>query len=80
VATGDEMSIYRMTRLLRYGATGDYATELDRSLQAYADISQTDPTFAPEKLAAADAWAKQEYIQYFANSPLLGAQPTVCGN
>lgn len=66
---GDERTRYRMRRLLRYGATGEYVEEVSEPIPG----GDTGP-YANEEL-----WAKQQYEAHFLNSPPLDKRPTVCG-
>lgn len=78
---GDEIAIYRMLALLRYGATGSYADSLDARLMSYEDArSRGLEGYDPQVLADAKAWAKDQYEQHFQNSPKLSEAPVVCGS
>lgn len=64
--------VLRMNRLLRDGATGEYAQQLDWNAQDSAvSLSKT-------QIDSAIAWARQEYEQYFRNSPILHSDPEDC--
>lgn len=79
IAKGDDMTVYRMTRLLRLGAVGDYALELDRKLAEFTQARANGlEGYAPEQLAEEDEWARQQYIKNFSNSPPLAYAPVVC--
>lgn len=65
---GSPDTFYKMNRLLRLGAEGQYARVLD------ADVRDT----SPDKVAAAGAWATAMYSQHFAGSPKLTQRPTPC--
>lgn len=69
---GDEHTVYRMRRLLRYGAIGTYAERLDADLSDYLSAH-------PDAFADDDLWAKQQYDEHFATAPRLEKKPTVCG-
>jgi hypothetical protein len=71
ITEGDDETVYRMLRLLRMGATGDYAKRLDDQLGSFRELAT--------KLADADAWAQHEYDAHFANSASLSEPPIVCG-
>jgi len=71
---GDDQTVYRMFRLLRMGAVGDYAATLDLQLRSFS-WGGVDP----EKFEEADAWAKQEYEQHFSKSAPLTERPVICG-
>ena len=77
----DEITIFRMLVLLRYGATGSYADTLDIRLKQYEEArSNGREGYDPQVLADARAWAKDQYEQHFQNSPKLSAAPVVCGS
>jgi hypothetical protein len=79
ITQGDDMTIYRMTRLLRLGATGEYAARLDAKLEEYTEArSHGLRGYPPEQLIAEDEWAKQQYLKSFANSPHLDNDPVIC--
>jgi hypothetical protein len=59
---------YKINRLLRLGAEGQYARVLD------ADVRD----LPPDKLAAAEAWATAMYSQHFSASPKLTQAPVPC--
>lgn len=65
--------ILRMNRLLRHGATGQYAQFLDSNASDVA-IHLGDKV----QIDAAIAWAQQEYERYFRNSPTLHSEPEDC--
>jgi hypothetical protein len=65
--------ILRMNRLLRHGATGDYAQFLDSNAEVAA-IRLGDKA----KINAALTWAQHEYDRYFRNSPALRSEPERC--
>lgn len=66
--------VLRMNRLLRHGATGDYGRLLDSEAQDSA------VRLSKAQLESAFAWARQEYAQYFRNSPSLTSEPVTCKN
>lgn len=72
LALDNPYDIFRMNRLLRHGATGDYGHLLDLDAQDLA------VRLSKAKLDSAIAWAEQEYKQYFLDSPALSLAPTVC--
>lgn len=76
---GDRDTQYKMTKLLRLGASGSYADFLDGRLEdmMHPDL---DPSAAlpPEVIKKGDAWARQTYIDYFAGVPGLTKAPVVC--
>ncbi len=72
---------YRMKRLLRLGATGDYAKLFDRGMAGSiaAKDPQGNPKLSPDEITASEHWAQEVYNKYFANSPTLSEAPEVCG-
>jgi len=58
----DPRMAYRYQRLERFGASGEFAGELDRQ------IAQTAGRLTPTQIVAADAWAQDHYSRYFNNS------------
>ena len=65
---GTPDTFYKMNRLLRLGAEGQYARVLDGDVR----------DLAPDKLAAAEAWATAMYSQHFSASPKLIQAPVPC--
>lgn len=72
LAVGDPVTVYKMNRLLRLGATGDYAQMLDSYQSEYA------AKLTPDQVSKADAWAQAFYDLHFKNSPMLTAEPKTC--
>ncbi len=73
LALDNPYDILRMNRLLRHGATGEYAQILDSNAR--------DSTIRLDNKAQVDAaiaWAQQEYERYFRNSPKLHSEPGDC--
>lgn len=68
----DPKRAYAYTRLLREGAQGEYALQLDRQLAAMAQRVQT------EDIKTADGWAQNMYQQYFLKTDPLEASPGQC--
>jgi hypothetical protein len=77
---GDRPTIYKMTKLLRLGASGPYADFLDDQLEGMIHAPM-NPALAlpPEVVKDGDAWAQQTYTEYFAGGPGLTEAPVVCG-
>lgn len=72
---GTPQETYRMNRLLRLGAVGNYAMALDLSATEAASQLTT------RQVARADSWALEEFNKFFLNSPHLENYPyTACGN
>ena len=65
-----EAAPYRMSQLLRLGATGRYVQWIDM-LSSATFMSQ-------EQIDAANEWAEQEYREHFANLPKLSEIPESC--
>jgi hypothetical protein len=73
-------TIYKMTRLLRLGASGEYAEQLDAKLDTIArPDGQENPELPQARLADADTWAQRTSSQYFAGTPRLTKPPYPCG-
>ena len=76
---GDRETVYRMIKLLRLGATGAYARDLDADLNG-----MIHPDLVPEAALPADvvrksdAWATETFNESFSGSPGLTERPTVC--
>jgi hypothetical protein len=69
---GERTTQYRMNRLLRLGAVGQYAMLLD------LDFASPDETLTRDERLAAEAWAKDMYARYFSISPKLDSPPVSC--
>ena len=72
LALENPYDLLRMNRLLRHGATGDYGHQLDLDAQELA------AHLSKARLDSAIEWARQEYKQYFLDSPALSSAPPVC--
>jgi hypothetical protein len=76
---GKPETIYKMRKLLRLGASGSYATSLQRDLDG-----MIHPDLVPEAALPADvvrrgdAWAQQTFNESFSGVPGLTERPTVC--
>ena len=64
---GQAETIYKMTKLLRLGATGDYAASLDNTLNLYLHPAQngSSDSLPKDKIAEDDKWAQETYEQHF---------------
>lgn len=69
---GERMTRYRMERLLRLGAVGQYAVLLNA-----AAIDPESPLPEADRIAA-ETWAKDMYTRYFSKSPRLESYPDRC--
>jgi hypothetical protein len=67
---GQPQTIYKMTKLLRLGASGSYANFLD-SILAEQGLTQ-------DEASKGDAWAQETYTQYYSGVPGLTEAPVVC--
>lgn len=68
----DRKRAYAYTRLLRIGARGEYAAQLDRQLTAMAEpLSREDADIA-------DAWAESTYQKYFRQTPVQESSESWC--
>jgi hypothetical protein len=77
IGTPDTM--YKMTRLLRLGASGEYAEQLDAKLDTIArPDGKENPELPQARVADADAWAQKTFSQYFAGAPRLSEPPSTC--
>ena len=70
LTSGNPVTVYRMNRLMRLGAVGDYASFLDNT----SNVKK----LTPEQVADTEAWAQQEFSNYFSNSPKLDKAPVPC--
>jgi hypothetical protein len=70
-----------MNRLLRKGAVGGYADELDQL--AAADMAahggNQQAILGPPEVTRAEEWSNRAFAKYFKNSPTLKAAPVLCG-
>lgn len=72
ITAGDELSLHRMNRLQRLGASADFARYLDTISTFYSDCLMA------QEQAESEAWAQQMYDQHFAKLPVLDKAPAVC--
>jgi len=82
---GSSLLQYSLDRLLRFGAIGVYAQMLDDPLQALTGTgvykgSEFSRTVSAADAAAADAWARAMFEQYFAHSAAQSSRPAFCDN
>ena len=80
----DALTFYRMTRLLRLGATGSYAQSLDEGINHFLDetnvsLNEDGIGLSPQALQEADTWALTQYQKFFSSNPTLDATPRLCG-
>jgi hypothetical protein len=71
--------VYRMTKLLRHGASGEFATFLDYELKmlAHPDL-KPDAALPAKAMQEGDAWAQETYNTYYSGVPGLTEAPTIC--
>jgi hypothetical protein len=76
---GKPETIYKMTKLLRLGASGRYASSLDRQLSGmiHPDLV-LEAALPADVVKSGDAWAQQIFNEYFSRVPGLTERPTVC--
>jgi hypothetical protein len=76
---GQRDTQYKMTKLLRLGASGSYAKFMDSRLQGmmHPDLIPS-AALPPEVVREGDAWAQQTYADYFAGVPGLTEAPVIC--
>ena len=76
---GKPETIYKMTKLMRLGASGSFATGQDYKLKLLMnpDIKPSEP-LPQETIDRADAWAQETYIAYFSGVHGLTELPTIC--
>jgi hypothetical protein len=78
---GGRETQYKMTKLLRLGASGSYAIFLESRLEGmkHPDLNPAAALTA-DVMKEGDAWAEQTYLNYFAGVPGLTDVPVVCGS
>jgi hypothetical protein len=76
---GLPQTVYKMDRLLRLGASGDYANFLDATMDSilHPDLIPAS-ALSPADAAAADAWARQTYNEHYSAAPPLTKAPVIC--
>ena len=76
---GQRQTQYRMTRLLRLGASGSYGAFLDSHLDGMKRAPLNPELALPQDIVTkSDAWAQQTYTDYFSSTPALTRDPIVC--
>lgn len=76
---GTPDTVYKMTRLLRLGANGEYAEQLDSMLDTLVrPDGHENPELPQARVADLDAWAQKTFSQYFAGAPGLTKPPFPC--
>ena len=76
---GQRDTQYRMTKLLRLGASGKYARNLDSELHGFKHPDlQPSAALPPEVTTEGDAWAQETYNNYFSGVPGLTERPVIC--
>jgi hypothetical protein len=76
---GLPQTVYKMDRLLRLGASGDYADFLDATMNSilHPDLIPAS-ALSPADAAAGEAWARHTYNEHFSAAPPLTKEPIVC--
>jgi hypothetical protein len=76
---GRPETVYRMTRLLRHGASGAFATGLDYKLKllAHPDL-KPEAALPPKVIQEGDVWAEETYDTYYSGVPGITELPTIC--
>ena len=69
---GNPVTIYKMNRLARLGASGAYAARLD------SIALDPDSPLPAQTVTEADTWARTMYQDHFSQSPKLESQPETC--
>ncbi len=82
---GDPVSYLRAVQLLRLGAGGEFADELDEEIAKF--IETVNPAMIEEgiglqatEISDAKVWAQAEFDSHFSGSPALTEPPTTCGD
>jgi len=76
---GRPETVYRMTKLLRLGASGAFATGLDYKLNLLAHPDLKPEAALPQKtIQEGDAWAEETYNTYYSGVPGITELPTIC--
>jgi hypothetical protein len=77
---GTPETIYKMTRLLRLGASGTYARGLDSDLDGMIHPDLVPEAALPsEVVKRGDAWAQETFNEIFSGVTGLTERPTNCG-
>lgn len=76
---GQPETIYRMVKLMRFGASGRYAFGLDNQLELleHPDLNPA-AALPPDTIKQANAWAQETYNAYYSGVPGLTEPPVVC--
>lgn len=82
---GDPESYLRALQLLRLGADGAYALELDGKITEFVTITNPEMRsegtgLSDDALADAKRWASEQFASNFSTSPRLTATPVPCVN
>jgi hypothetical protein len=76
---GEPETVYKMTKLLRLGATGKYARALDGDLNGMIHPDLVPESALPaDVVSRSDAWAQQTFNDSFSGVAGLTDAPTVC--
>jgi hypothetical protein len=76
---GQPETVYRMTKLLKHGASGAFATGLSYKLNllAHPDL-KPEAALPPKAIKEGDAWAEETYNTYYSGVPGITQLPTIC--
>jgi len=76
---GTTHTIFKMLTLLRLGAIGDYANQLDSQIDMLIRPDEKANPELPQSVMDEDrAWAQETYSKYFSSSPRLKETPFPC--
>lgn len=80
----DPFTYYRMMTLLRLGASGNYAQDLDDEIEKFVEsntliVGHMGVGMPADQQVQGDAWAKEQFQKHFSLSPKLNAAPGLCG-
>jgi hypothetical protein len=76
---GTTRTIFKMLTLLRLGAIGDYANQLDSQIDMLVRPDEKANPELPQSVMDEDkAWAQETYSKYFSSSPRLKETPFPC--
>lgn len=77
---GKPETVYKMTKLLRLGASGNYARRLDRQLSGMIQPDLNPEAALPmDVVRKGDTWAQQTFNETFSGVAGLTEPPAVCG-
>jgi hypothetical protein len=78
---GTPSTMYKMLTLLRLGASGDYANQLDSQIDDLVRPDGKENPELPQSMIDEDeTWAQETHSKYFSVSPRLKETPFPCGS